>query len=147
MKTIEERIKKFKDFLNSSSESFDNVISVDYITKNDDLWDGKFSVSNNDYFIKIRIIESINIKKSDKIYICKFGNIDKDGKKNFKKLKDNDLFRGLSALGTIRYNLTEFLKEIDPNVLTFYGSDNDETRIKLYQHFCEEIISKNPSLV
>lgn len=135
------RIKKFKEFLDKSNESFDNIIAVTYNTKDNIIWDGIFSINNIDYFIKIKIIEIGDITKDDKVYICKFGNFENE-KKNYKKLKDND--QGLSALGTIRHNLTEFINEIQPNVLTFYGSDSDETRIKLYQHFCEEIINKDP---
>ena len=35
------------------------------------------------------------------------------------------------------------INTINPNVLTFIASDNDLTRIKLYQSFCSDLIKDN----
>ena len=112
------RINKFHNFLDEVSESLDSAVDINFTKKTKDEWYGEFHISDINFFLLIKIIETPDISKNDKCYICKFGNIE-NNEKNFKKLKDNDTYRSLRVLSTIRLYLDLFLSEINPNSLTF----------------------------
>ena len=143
MKKIQERrIKEFNEFLDKMSESLDSAIEIEFIEKNDEQWYSEFIISEMKFFLLIKLIITPDISNDNKCYVCKFGTI-QDGEKNFKKLKDNDTFRSLKVLSTVKKYLNLFLLEKNPNTLTFFGSDKHATRIKLYQLFADEIINNN----
>lgn len=133
------RINSFKKFLNKSNESLNNILSINYSIQNNNEWYGEFTVNDNLYYIKIKKIIHKNINTDDKVYVTKFGLI-KNGVKIHKKLSTNSKIRSLSVFATVRECLKNFIQQVEPNVLTFYASDKDDTRIKIYQMFCTEIV-------
>lgn len=141
-KLIENRIKKFKNYLDNANESLNNIIDMNWIKKDDDEWNGDFVIDDKIFNILIKRVVLDSIIKEDFVYLTKFGLKNGDDI-NYKKLTDNNTHRSLTTLATIRHNLKIFIKEQKPKVLTFITSDSDETRIKLYQRFCDEIIDNN----
>jgi len=140
-KTTLKRIQSFKKFIDKANESLNNIININFTIKNNIEWYGEFSTNKDKYYIHIKKIIYNKIVESDDVYTVKFGLIEGDIKIH-KKLKTNSSLRSLSVFATVRESLKDFISKIKPNVLTFYASDKDDTRIKLYQNFCSEIIDK-----
>lgn len=133
------RINSFKNFLNKSNESLNTILPINFTIQNDDEWYGEFKINKHKYYIRIKKVVYKNINDIDKVYVTKFGLI-RNNIKIHKKLSKNSKIRSLSVFGTVRHCLKDFIQQVGPNVLTFYASDKDETRIKIYQQFCTEII-------
>lgn len=141
-KLNQKRIKKLNEYFDKANEALDNILEITWNQKNEECWDGDFRIDDKEFNILIKRIIFEDIKDGDCVYITKFG-LKEKGKINYKKLFDDNTYRSLSTLATVRQSLKDFISEQKPNVLTFVSSDLNETRIKLYQIFCDEIIDKN----
>lgn len=143
-KLTENRIRKFKMFLDDLNESLDNIQYVNWFKKDEDEWNGDFIIDDKTFNILIKRVIMDDLKNDDFVYLTKFG-LRENNLVNYKKLTDDNIHRSLTTLATVRHSLKSFMNEQKPNVLTFITSDTNESRIKLYQKFCDDVIDNNTS--
>jgi len=139
-------IKDFQSFLDNISEAFDSFEEITFKTKNNDLWDGVFNVSGEEWNLIIRKIIDNNINSTDEIYTIKF-NVLKNNISVYsvdKKDKIYDMKKTIKVLSTIKKYTVEFMESVNPKILFFYCSDNDKSREQIYLNFSNDLI-KNSS--
>jgi len=59
------------------------------------------------------------------------------------KLTENRILKFKKYLNKASKSLNTIIDEVSPNVLTFLASDDNISRIKLYQKFSKDIINEN----
>lgn len=136
-------IKNFTEFLDNISEAFNNPCDIIFSEKTNKIWNGDFTVGENEYNLNILLVDYNNIDESEKVYTIKFC-LKRENEKIFSLENDEsriyDLKNTIIVLSTIKKYTRQFISEVEPNALFFYCSDNDIKRENIYYNFCEDVI-------
>jgi len=124
-------IDKFNEYFNKLQESLNSPQDISWV-KDFDNFIGNFEINDNKYRIEY-------LKQIGENYSYSFS-ILKDGKWSYDVSNIGD---GFKVLSTITNGISFLFEKTNPDSITFSAIDENDTRKRLYERFCNDFCKKN----